>query len=439
MKIVIPIVAVIWLAMTGIFAWNDYQVNLASRLSSEDLIAETFITGIRQPLIQGSFVEAKIRSEALAKSNQVKCVTIRMNSESIESCKKAESKAKFDNSITKEIFLDEQESTHFGSVTLVFDNSDLVFQFLGRGLRSTIGFALLAGLLFSTLSLGMKPIKSEIDMILEQAKSDPHTFQSGSFRIAEFSKVSGSLRENMKVASQVAQVTASLSVAKQVAHDIRSPLASLKLLIDDLKTKIPEDYFSALKVSSRRISEIANDLIERQEVKFKKLLEIVSAKDVCEEMVSEKQSIHSANGRINFKFEDSSENSQVLVFPSDFRRVISNILDNSIEASPPGEQVTVRLRNVGSELEIVVADKGKGIAEENIIHLFKHGATFGKVNGKGLGLAHAKTTIEAFGGKIGISSKLGVGTELKIILGSVVDELVAKDNNASPSKQVSEI
>lgn len=427
LKIVIPIVAIIWLAMTGLFAWNDYQVNLASRLSSEDLIAETFITGIRQPLIQGSFVEAKIRSEALAKSNQVKCVTITMSSEVIESCKKMESKMKYDNAITKAIFLDDQESAKFGTVSLVFDNSDLVFQFFERVLRSAVGFAILAGILFSTLSIGMTPIKSEIDMILNQAKSDPHTFYSAKFMISEFSAVSETLRENMKGASQVAQVTASLSVAKQVAHDIRSPLASLKLLIDELKTKIPEDYFSALKVSSRRISEIANDLIERQEVKFKKYLEVVCAHAICEEIIKEKKNIHAAFGRINFKFENDASNSLILVFPSDFRRVLSNLLDNSIDASPIGEEVTVRMRNVGKELEIIVSDKGRGISEENIVHLFKPGATFGKSNGKGLGLAHAKATIESVGGKIEISSKLGFGTELRMVLGNVIEDFDKND------------
>lgn len=434
LKIVIPIVAIIWIAMTGLFAWNDYQVNLASRLLSEVLIAETFITGIRQPLIQGSFIEAKIRSEAIAKSNQVQCVTINIGSEVIESCKKSVPNRKFNNTITKQIYLDEQDKTHFGNVSIVFDNSDLVMQFLGRGLRSAFGFALLAGLLFLTLSLGMKPIKSEIDMILVQAKSDPNEFQTDNFKIAEFSRVSNALRENMKAASQVAQVTASLAVAKQVAHDVRSPLASLRLLIDNLKDKIPDDYLSALKVSSKRISEIANDLIERQELKFKKYLEVVCVQEICREIIAEKHSVHTATGRITLKFENTSTNSRVLVFPSDFKRVVSNLLDNSIEASPKGEEVTVRLSNTDKNLEILITDNGKGIAEENIIHLFKPGATFGKENGKGLGLAHAKTTIEAVGGKIGISSKVGSGTEIKIVLENVIEKL---DSNDLKNTQIS--
>lgn len=421
LKIVLPIAGTVWLAMTGLFTWNDYRVNMESRLESEELIADTFIIGIRQPLIQGSFIEAKIRASSLLKSKQVSCIDMRIGSEVLLGCEDQKVTGNSVNEIKKSIRLDENSGEEFGSVSMFFDNSDLLLQCLGRLARSAVGFAVAAILLFVALTRGMTPVKEEIDAILAQARQDPFDTNFKQYKITEFATVSLNLRENMKIASQVVQANASLAVAKQVAHDIRSPVASMKMLIEELKKSVPEQYVNALGANTKRISEIVSDLIERNEEKVRTHFEVVCAHSICEEILTEKQNIHRKAKALNLSISNKSENSNILINPSDFRRVLSNLLDNSIEACPMGGNIKISLKDSEKNLEITIADNGKGISDDVVIRLFKPGVTYGKTNGKGLGLAHAKSTIEAAGGKVSIFSQVGVGTELKIILARVIE------------------
>ncbi len=428
LKIVLPIVGIMWLGMTGLFTWNDYMVNLESRSASEELVSETFVLGVKQPLIQGSFIEAKIRAEALLKNSEIKCVRISVGQEIVLECPPLFKKSRYVHQVDKLIMLNEGQNQEYGKASLYFDNQDLMFQCLNRVLRSAVAFAMLVLLLFIALTRGMNPIKKEIYAILAQAKEDPSASVQNNFRISECAMVSDALRRNMKIASQVAQAHSSLAVAKQVAHDIRSPLASLKMLIDDVKGSVPQAHVSALTANANRISEIASDLIEKHEFKLRTHFEVLNAGEVCEEILTEKKNVYREFTSVGLVFLNNSKNSQIFINPSDFKRVLSNLLDNAVEACDGKGSVKVILSNVDDKVEILVSDSGSGIADDVIVRLFKPGATFGKPDGKGLGLVHAKATIEAASGKIGIFSRLGIGTEIKIVLSTYTTGEIPKDS-----------
>jgi signal transduction histidine kinase len=61
-------------------------------------------------------------------------------------------------------------------------------------------------------------------------------------------------------------------------------------------------------------------------------------------------------------------------------------------------------------LRVSIQDQGRGIPSEILPRLGELGFTFKKPGGSGLGLHHAKTTLERFGGSLQIKSSLGVGT-----------------------------
>ena len=63
---------------------------------------------------------------------------------------------------------------------------------------------------------------------------------------------------------------------------------------------------------------------------------------------------------------------------------------------------------------ITVTDNGKGIPKKIIDQLGKRGNTFGKKEGTGLGLFHAKTTLKNWGGSLSINSNPGKGTDVII-------------------------
>ena len=93
-------------------------------------------------------------------------------------------------------------------------------------------------------------------------------------------------------------------------------------------------------------------------------------------------------------------------------------INNSVEAlSSERGKVSISIHRSGSKLKILIRDNGNGIPEEILVRLGGPGVTHGKSgtdSGSGLGVYHAKRTIEALSGSFSISSKLGEWTEVEI-------------------------
>jgi len=102
-------------------------------------------------------------------------------------------------------------------------------------------------------------------------------------------------------------------------------------------------------------------------------------------------------------------------------QVVTNLLSNAIKFSPPGSTVTVTASQAGRHLELRVADRGRGIAPEDMGKLFKKfqqldGSNVRSVGGTGLGLAICRGIVEEHGGSIGVESQLGLGTTFTVAL-----------------------
>jgi signal transduction histidine kinase len=106
------------------------------------------------------------------------------------------------------------------------------------------------------------------------------------------------------------------------------------------------------------------------------------------------------------------------VITEEWLRVLSNLMDNAIESLPKtGGRVRVQLALIlPSLISVAVMDTGSGIPKEILPKLFARGATFGKTQGTGLGLFHAKSQIESWGGKLEIASTSEIGTSIRITL-----------------------
>ena len=92
---------------------------------------------------------------------------------------------------------------------------------------------------------------------------------------------------------------------------------------------------------------------------------------------------------------------------------LMNLVKNAIEAMPDGGQLTARTRLTRSGVALDLIDTGQGMDQSTAIHIFD--AFFStKDGGSGLGLPTARKTIEAHGGRIGVQSELGRGTQFTI-------------------------
>jgi len=225
-------------------------------------------------------------------------------------------------------------------------------------------------------------------------------------------------------------------IASQVSHDIRSPLASLQILLTSLD-HFPEEKRIMIRNAVNRINDISNHLLERSKVAKASIdkqpspycdkFELTLLSSLIDNLISEKraqlQNIPHVviEGDFNQGYGLFS-----LISPFEFKRVLSNLINNAAEALPAsgsGGLIKISLEHSKAHIILKVQDNGKGIPDQILNKLGEKGVTFGKeghpTSGSGLGFYHAKKTIEAAEGNIIVHSKEYVGTTIEIRLPKV--------------------
>ena len=104
-----------------------------------------------------------------------------------------------------------------------------------------------------------------------------------------------------------------------------------------------------------------------------------------------------------------------------FQQVIANLITNAVHYNQPGGEVRVRTRVEGGMAVVAIADTGHGIAPGDLPHIFERFYRADKFRARasghfGLGLAIGKAIVEADGGRIDVSSEVGVGTTFTVSL-----------------------
>jgi signal transduction histidine kinase len=102
-------------------------------------------------------------------------------------------------------------------------------------------------------------------------------------------------------------------------------------------------------------------------------------------------------------------------------QAFTNLLQNAITYSPPGAEVRLSACRSGQQLTVAVIDFGPGIPPEHLPHLFERyyrvdSARTRATGGFGLGLAIARTIVDAHRGTITVESTVGTGTTFTVTL-----------------------
>ncbi|MBI4369692.1 MAG: HAMP domain-containing histidine kinase [Elusimicrobia bacterium] len=249
--------------------------------------------------------------------------------------------------------------------------------------------------------------------------------------IARIQETSRLLVASIRKQKELAVQAALGEVSQQVAHDIRSPLAALDAVTGSVN-KLPEDERLIIRGAVNRIKDIANHLLEknREQGQGKALDDGINASpqaepravvllsSLIEPLITEKrlQFRSQAGIDISANLDASSYGLFAKVEPREFKRVLSNLINNSVEAFRGKGAATLSLAGENNQILLKVQDNGPGIPHEILAKLGQRGQTHGKAGGSGLGLYHARTSLEAWGGSLDIGSEVGLGTEVMIKL-----------------------
>ncbi|MDO8954470.1 MAG: PAS domain-containing sensor histidine kinase [Gammaproteobacteria bacterium] len=214
-----------------------------------------------------------------------------------------------------------------------------------------------------------------------------------------------------------------IGIAAQVAHDIKSPLASLLMLIKFCQD-IPEKERIALREAAMSIQDIANNLLTQFQPKttennlmLSEEAQAMLASAVILQLLAEKKlQYQDLAVKFEHQFSAISNFAFIKIEPSSFKRMLSNIINNSVDAcNKEYAKISISLESNVDEVRIVIQDNGKGMPIELIDKIKNNIAvTQDKEGGHGIGLVQVREALGRHQGELEIESIVGQGTKVTL-------------------------
>ena len=210
-----------------------------------------------------------------------------------------------------------------------------------------------------------------------------------------------------------------------MTHELKTPLATISLAVDALKsTKVQSDasavdYFSSIiKEENIRMNKHVESILqaaqmERQEVQLS--LRELHVHQIIKNVLNNLQlQIEEKQGKVDVQLNASND-----LMDADevhLTNLINNLVDNALKYSKDDSfQLNISTKNIGKSIRITVEDHGIGMNKETLARVFEkfyraHTGNVHNVKGFGLGMSYVKTVIDAHKGHISVASKLGEGS-----------------------------
>ncbi|MCH7953249.1 MAG: HAMP domain-containing histidine kinase [Chloroflexi bacterium] len=257
---------------------------------------------------------------------------------------------------------------------------------------------------------------------LAAGELDARIALSGNDEVAQLAADVDALAERLQEAEQEREALdrERKELTAAVSHDLRTPLASVRAMVEALADNVVKDpaevarYYDTMRREIDRLTHMVNDLFElaqmdagspRLERRFIPLHEI--AAEVVEAMQAQAR-LHD----VTLILEAEGDQPDVFVDGTRVERVIGNLIRNAMEHTPPGGRIDVRIVADDGWLRLHVRDTGEGIAEDDLPHVWTRFFRAEKsrrrgpdsADGAGLGLAIVRAIVEAHGGLVDVTS-----------------------------------
>jgi signal transduction histidine kinase len=211
------------------------------------------------------------------------------------------------------------------------------------------------------------------------------------------------------------------------SHDLRTPLASLRLLVESIDDGVAtgetrDRYLAEIRTHVAVLSDLIDDLFELSRIEAGDIswtMRQVELRDLIGDTVAAMRAPAEERG-VTIAAVLPPQEVIAQANAEKVQRVLFNLIQNAIRHTPADGSVTVRARSAAGGVEVEVCDDGEGIPAadgERVFDAFYRGDAARSEDGAGLGLAISRAIVEAHGGRIWLEQG-GPGTHVHFTLKS---------------------
>jgi signal transduction histidine kinase len=208
-----------------------------------------------------------------------------------------------------------------------------------------------------------------------------------------------------------------------IAHDLRSPLSVISGYAEALSDgKLPgtPEVYDILNQETKHLNHLVEDLrlLSLADAGELTLTRQLIAPQVILERVAARHIVGAQQKGITLRVEPPGSLPLIDVDVERMIQVFDNLVMNAFRYTPAGEEILLTARAAGQAVQLEIRDNGSGINAEELPHIFDRfyrGDKSRQESGEsGLGLAIAKSIVEALGGTITVESTPGLGTTFTV-------------------------
>lgn len=204
--------------------------------------------------------------------------------------------------------------------------------------------------------------------------------------------------------------TESLTLSyRQVAHDVRPVVAAMNVLTQKLKGELSEESYELSLLILNRLMSLSTGLLEATN---RTKSSGANVREVIERIIREKAVLYGNRVRFSGNFLALDRSTEIKMPTQDLERVLSNLIDNAIEAMNGDERPIVKIwiEKSDSGIEIKIIDFGCGMSPEQLEKVRNNDFKSQKQGGLGVGLQSVFRIVKANHAEIHFDSKLGLGS-----------------------------
>ncbi|MBI1944100.1 MAG: DUF3365 domain-containing protein [Deltaproteobacteria bacterium] len=259
-----------------------------------------------------------------------------------------------------------------------------------------------------------RPVGAEIDQLWHRFEDMQHEVKGNQQRARELSESLEQQRQRQ------------LAFVAGVVHDLRNPLASMKMAAA-LADKAYEEgsgerYHKAAAMARRQVvqmTRMVGDMLDAARIEAGQLELVLEERD-ARELAKNVLEVYQPNAIHQLRLTVPDAAVATRCDPMRIEQVLNNLVSNAIKYSPEGTEVELAVAEERGDTVLSVTDHGIGIAPEDVQFLFEpfHRARLARETapGVGLGLSVAKRIVEAHQGRIEVASSAERGTVFRVRL-----------------------